>query len=58
MQVIVFISHVAASNRWQIAVVPYGERMARAQRRYFQTLSDAVDAATNLNPVRIVRTSR
>ena len=58
MQVIVFISHVAIRNCWQIAVVPYGERMARAQRHYFQTLSDAVDAATNLNPVRIVRTSR
>ena len=58
MQVIVFISHLATQNRWQISVVPCGERMARAKRHYFQTLSDAVDAATNLNPVRIVRTTR
>ena len=53
----VIISH-DNTRGWQLTIATWGHGLRNAQRHYFHTLSDAVDAATNLNPVRIVRTTR
>lgn len=43
---------------WQITIAHWGHGLKGATRRWFNTYTEAVDAAQALNPVRIMRTSR
>jgi hypothetical protein len=43
---------------WQLTVAQWGHGLKGARRHWFATYTEAVDAAQQLNPVRIMHSTR